>query len=242
MKALSHAIAALLVLSAWPVSAQSPFVPLSEGAATPALPTPAPASAASGEFQSNLSNPEFVRGMWVDALGPALRSADTIKKLVKDCRDSGFNAVFAQIRVGGDALYETKLVPRFLAIPADLDPLKTLIAEARGGDKPLQVYAVFVTFRAWTLDAGPVPAGHVAANHPDWLTESEDGSTSVGDEKNELWLDPGVTEVQDHLADVVADLVRNYDVDGVVLDRLRYPEVSQKIGYSKAAVERFNKE
>ena len=37
-----------------------------------------------------------------------------------------------------------------------------------------------------------------------------------------LWASPGVDEVQDHLAAVVADIIARYAVDGIHLDRVRY--------------------
>jgi uncharacterized lipoprotein YddW (UPF0748 family) len=37
------------------------------------------------------------------------------------------------------------------------------------------------------------------------------------------WASPAVPQVQDHVANVVADLVARYDVDGIHLDNMRYP-------------------
>lgn len=38
-----------------------------------------------------------------------------------------------------------------------------------------------------------------------------------------IWLSPGFPEVRSRLAAVAADIVRRYDVDGIHLDRIRYP-------------------
>jgi uncharacterized lipoprotein YddW (UPF0748 family) len=205
------------------------------------LPPPAPPSAAMGEFVSNLSNTEFVKAIWVDGLGPALKSAENIRKLVADCREMGINTIYAQMRIHGDAFYRTTVVPRSRLAPPDLDCLDVLLREARSGGKRIRVYAMFVTHRVWSGDRRNMPENHVAARHPDWLTRSEDGGTSVGDTKDELWLDPGLVEVQDHLALVAADLVRNYDVDGLLLDRMRYPDITLRSGYNPKAVERYNR-
>jgi uncharacterized lipoprotein YddW (UPF0748 family) len=196
---------------------------------------------------SNLSRPDFVRAIWVDAAGTALHSADTIKKLVADCRAAGFDTIYAQVRANGDALYTTQLAPRQQNLPAGLDPLKLLIEEAKAGPKPLQVHALLVTYRVWSYNGEPT-ADHVSKQHPDWLTLAEDGSRQM--ENNETWLDPGNTAVQDHLALIATDLVKNYAVDGVQLDRIRYPELDLKkypngklgTGYNQAAVDRYNQE
>lgn len=219
---------------------------------TASLPPPAalPGStvnALSGTGASNLSRPDFVKAIWVDAQGPALHSAETIKKLVADCREAGFDTIYAQVRANGDALYSTTLVPRQQNLPGNLDPLKTLLEEAKAGSKPLKVHALLVTYRVWS-SIGEPGADHVAKQHPDWVTLAEDGSKSM--ENGETWLDPGNVAVQDHLALIATDLVKNYAVDGVQLDRIRYPELDLKkypngrlgTGYNQAALDRFNQE
>ena len=241
-----------------------PPVPPMPGAPAPALPTPSDAAsianttaalpppaaiagapaAASG---SNLSRPDFVKAIWVDGQGTGLRSAAAIKKMVADIRQAGFDTIYAQVRANGDALYSTTLAPKQNGLPADLDPLKLLIEEAKAGDKPLKVHALLVAYRVWS-STSDAPADHVTKQHADWVTAAEDGSKSM--ENAETWLDPGVTGVQDHLALIATDLVKNYAVDGVQLDRIRYPELDLKknpngklaTGYAQAAVDRYNQE
>ncbi|MBX7245784.1 MAG: family 10 glycosylhydrolase [Candidatus Sumerlaeaceae bacterium] len=230
--------------------------------AQPPTPAPRPSDAASGEAAkvsgvsdalpppanvpgltaANLSNPDFTRAIIVDAVGPGLKSADAIKELVAKTRDAGFNTIIAQIRAYGDGFYNSAIVPKAPGIAADLDPLSVLMTEAKAGDKPLKVYAMVVTYRVWSKSRGTAPENHVAGAHPDWITETADGVRELGDDKTELWLDPGVSEAQDHLALLAVDLVKNYKVDGIVLDRMRYPDNTLKAGYNAKAVERYNKE
>lgn len=65
----------------------------------------------------------------------------------------------------------------------------------------------------------------------------------------EFWLDLGHPEAARYTHDVLMHLVRNYDVDGLHLDRIRYPEFTAggqtptngtNIGYNKTSVRRFN--
>jgi uncharacterized lipoprotein YddW (UPF0748 family) len=196
---------------------------------------------------ANLARPDFVKAIWVDAQGPALRSPEAIKKLVEDCRASGFNTIYAQVRALGDALYSTTLVPRATRLPENFDPLKILLEEAHKGDKPLKVHALLVALRVWGGETEP-QKGHVVADHPEWVILGEDGTKKMS--LDELWLDPGIIAVQDHMALIVTDLAKNYEVDGVQIDRIRYPELDPKrypdrllrTGYSPAALERFNQE
>ena len=212
-------------------------------AQSPAPDTLPPPAIVAGGTATNLANPDFERAMIVDSAGSALRSADAIKKLVAECRDNGFNTIIAQVRSYGDAFYTSSLVPKAAGLSADFDPLRTLITEAHAGPKPVKVVPMFVTFRVWSERPNvAVPDNHVSKKNPLWLTQNVDGATKLGDDGTELWLDPAIPEVQEHLALVAVDLVRNYEVDGILLDRMRYPDSTLKCGYSAAAVERFNKE
>lgn len=204
-----------------------------------ALPLPVPISRGGA---SNLDNPDFVRAIIVDVTGPALKSADGIRKLVADARNAGFNTIIAQVRQFGDAYYASKIVPLAASLPPGFDPLKTLLDESRAGGKPLKFYAMMVMPRVWSKRQGAVPEASIAAKHPEWITESVDGSKDSGDDATEVWLDPGVIAVQDYMALVAAEVAANYPIDAVLLDRMRYPDVSLKFGYNPAAVQRYNLE
>ncbi len=220
--------------------APAPGDPANVQGITAALPPPGPDPSAGP--RCGLENPAAVRAVVVDSLGPALKSPEAVRKMVRQCRDAGFNTIFAQVRTQGDALYRTSHVPPDPAVSPGFDPLKTLLDEARGAEPPLRVYAMLTTLRVWTTRGGEPPELHVARRHPDWLTQLPDGTQRVGEGSAELWLDPGVVAVQDHLALVAADLVRNYEVEGILLDRLRYPDTELRTGYNRDAVERFNQQ
>lgn len=49
--------------------------------------------------------------------------------------------------------------------------------------------------------------------HPDWFLQYG----------NKIYFDPGIPEVQDHIASVVEDIVRRYDVDAIHMDDYFYP-------------------
>lgn len=194
----------------------------------------------SGGPSGNLANPEFARAIIVDSVGPTLKSPESIKKMVEEARAAGFNTIIAQVRSLGDAYYKSSIVPMAPGLPDGFDPLATLLQEAKSGDRPLKVHAMLVTYRVWAVGSPrELPDDHVAKRHPDWLTQTFEGSNETGDGR-EQWLDPGLPEVQEHLAQIAVELTKNYAVDGIILDRLRYPDVSLKAGYAPASVELFN--
>jgi uncharacterized lipoprotein YddW (UPF0748 family) len=61
--------------------------------------------------------------------------------------------------------------------------------------------------------------------HPEWRVVDAAGSTQpCPDAPNEyVYLSPGIPAVRTHLARVAGDIARRYAVDGIHLDRIRYP-------------------
>jgi hypothetical protein len=92
------------------------------------------------------------------------------------------------------------------------DPLEFILyqAHARG----IEVHAWFNTYRVRNgVKASVGQIKHVSVAHPDWVS-TVDGET---------WLNPGLPEVKEYLINVAMDIVRNYDIDGIHFDFLRYP-------------------
>lgn len=229
---------------AWAGATQALCQPTVGSGAAESLPPPLPLDASGKPVaapKSNLERPEFCRAIYVDALGPTFKTPAAIRKLVQDCRELGFDTIVAQVRSYGDAYYQSQIVPKAAELAADFDPLKTLVEEAHSGAPRLKVYAMVSALRV-ALKEQPLAPRHVLQQHRDWLTKTIDGTEEVGDAKNEYWLDPGVVAVQDHIALVAAEIARQYPVDGIQLERVRYPDVSLRTGYNPQALARFKSE
>ena len=113
------------------------------------------------------ADPPEMRGVWV--VRTALASPESADAVVDDAARAGLNALFVQVRGRGDALYRSAIVPRSEVLrgqPADFDPLARILARARA--RGLQVHAWINVLLAGGFGV-PLPAGHVAAVHPEWL-------------------------------------------------------------------------
>jgi uncharacterized lipoprotein YddW (UPF0748 family) len=130
------------------------------------------------------------------------------------------NAVILQVRPMADALYASKREPwsEFLTGRAGqapepfYDPLELAVREAHA--RGLELHAWFNPYRARHPSAtGPVPADHLIKTRPDL-------ARPYG---KHYWLNPTSAEVQDHSLNVILDVVRRYDVDGVHIDDYFYP-------------------
>ncbi len=193
------------------------------------------------------AGPEF-RALWVDAFHDGVKTADQVDRLLADARRANLNAVIVQVRRRGDSYYSRSLEPRTedASLAPGFDSLDYLIDRAHNGLPRLEVHAWIATYAVWNeRDRPPRDPSHVFNQHgpnapgrDNWLLRRDDGETWA----NGYFLDPGHPEVARYTADVALNLVREYDLDGLHLDYVRYPEGSadHSWGYNETSVARFN--
>jgi uncharacterized lipoprotein YddW (UPF0748 family) len=183
-----------------------------------------------------------VRGLWV--LRNTLVSRKEIDRMLRQAKDAGFNVLFAQVRGRGDAFYNSSIEPRAEMLADDgFDPLSYLVAEAhrRGFEVHLWLNALLV----WSAPWKPTDTDHVVLSHPDWVAVRSDGRSLSELSRDEIeamgiegvFLAPGNPEVREHIRAVVKELVQHYDIDGIHLDYIRYPDLS--VGYDKGTKTEF---
>lgn len=201
--------------------------------------------------------PKEIRGLWV--VRHTLKSEKRIKEMVDDANRSGFNTLLVQIRGRGDAFYESQLVPQAEGLseqPESFDPLSVVIAEAR--KKGMQIHAWFNVCLVGNLSKVPTSSQHVALRHPEWLLRPESlyrsfENPSIPAKKQVsilqaelrktkgqgLFLDPTNSGARAHLVNVVKELLNKYQVDGLHLDYIRYPDT--KATFTPEAIAIFKK-
>ncbi len=165
-----------------------------------------------------------------------------VTAFVQTAKKYNYNAIIPNIVDRGMAFYDSRLLPRSPKIPDPaFDPLLDLIQKAHdtsGGQPYLEVHPWIVIYPCWRGKEPPSPK-HVAARHPEWLSLAyENGKTTST--RQGMMLDPGVPGVQKYLAQVCAEIVQNYDVDGINLDYIRYD--GDTTGYNTRALELFRKD
>jgi uncharacterized lipoprotein YddW (UPF0748 family) len=192
--------------------------------------------------------PGQLRGIWVDAFGPGLRSPQEIDQLVSNVQTMRLNAIFAQIGRRGDCYCNNAAMPRTQdpAVPADFDPLAYLLEKAHGVG--IQVHAWIITTSIHNDIKPPNDPNHVFNTHgltktgrENWLMVRSDGITRAG---NDFLLDPGHPDAAEYITKMYTSVVQNYAVDGIQFDRVRYPDQNIKPlepswGYNPVALERF---
>jgi len=195
------------------------------GQATTVTSTPSPSPSPSPVV---FGTPQY-RALWVDAFHDGIKSPAQVEKLVADAHRANLNALMVQVRKAGDAYFNQSDEPRAADIkgPADFDPLAYVIRLAHGANPRIEVHAWLNTFFAGQ-------SSKVYLEHGDsWGNRADDGSAGG-------YLDPGVPEVQVYTHRVFMNVARNYDVDGLHMDFVRYP--GSAWGYSPESLSLFKLE
>lgn len=173
-----------------------------------------------------------LRGVWVSSVynidypsRPGL-DADALKAeadtILDHIRDMGLNAVFLQVRPSADALYSSAYFPwsRYVSgtpgQPPDgsFDPLAYWVEEAHR--RGLQLHAWINPYRITKngeSEWDTLPADSPAKLHPEWTVRYEEN----------YYFNPGLPAVQHLVVDGAAEIVKNYEVDGIHLDDYFYP-------------------
>jgi uncharacterized lipoprotein YddW (UPF0748 family) len=179
------------------------------------------------------SSREF-RGAWIATVAnldwpaspadsPEKQQADLIRQL-DQLKLTGFNAVFFQVRNECDALYDSPFEPwsHYLtgrqgrAPEPRWDPLEFAIRESHR--RGMELHAWLNPYRVARQEGlYPVAENHVSRTRPEWLLRFR------GRSYTSTILDPGLPEVIGYIAEVTADIVRRYDVDGIHFDDYFYP-------------------
>ena len=141
-------------------------------------------------------------------------------QILDDHQRSGINAIMLQIRPATDAFYSRgrELWSRFLTgkqgkAPNPLyDPLDFAIEETH--KRGMELHAWFNPYRATSdlIDSHTDPQ-HITKRKPEWFFTF--GGKTL--------FNPGIPEVREYIVQVIMDVVKNYDIDGVHFDDYFYP-------------------
>lgn len=133
-------------------------------------------------------------------------------------QQTGINAVMFQVRPAADAFYAKSREPwsKYLTgkqgLTPDYDPLEFATAEAH--KRGIELHAWFNPYRA-TFDNkfSTLASDHITRTKPGWFFVYEGIKL----------FNPGLPEVREYIVQVILDVVKNYDVDGIHMDDYFYP-------------------
>jgi len=177
----------------------------------------------------SVSHPREFRGVWFASVWninwPSRRDLSTAQQkdelidLLDRASEAKLNAIVLQVRPDGDALYASQLEPWSFWLTGRqgqapnpfYDPLEFAVTEAH--KRGLQLHAWFNPYRARSSSQTTLVRPHIGAVHPEVVYRYG----------NTLWMDPSIPLVQNRTYEVIMDVTRRYDVDGIHLDDYFYP-------------------
>lgn len=139
-----------------------------------------------------------------------------IREILDNHKKANMTSVLFQIRQSGTAYYQSSYEPwgyyAGYTYPG-FDPLQYAIEEAH--KRGLELHAWFNTFSVSSSQPGTIPV-----QHPEWICRDQNGNPMTSYKA----ASPGLQAVRDYTVNVAMEIVRNYDIDGLHLDYVRWNE------------------
>ncbi|HSQ87722.1 family 10 glycosylhydrolase [Romboutsia sp.] len=140
-------------------------------------------------------------------------------KILDTLKETGINTVMFQARTQGDALYKSNINPWSSVLTGvqgkdpGYDPLQFVIQEAH--KRGMKVHVWLNPYRVTTTgtDINQLSTNHQARKNPSWVLSYN----------GRLYFNPELPEVKKHIVDTVAEIVSNYNIDGIHFDDYFYP-------------------
>ena len=192
--------------------------------------------------------PQQWRSYWVDAFNEGIYTPAQVTRLVQDAKKINTNALIVQVARRYDCFCNRALYPRTDAAIAPLpyDPLDEVIAQAHAAG--IEVHAWVNVNTMWNSATPHSSPEHVFNKHglsatgaDRWLNKRYDGQELIG---TNAFMDPANPGAVNYIVSAIQSIVREYDVDGINLDYVRYPDYNSTTthsdwGYSETSLARF---
>jgi len=181
-------------------------------------------------------NREF-RGVWIATVAninwPSKKNLTTDEqkseaiKLLNLLEEMNFNAIILQVRPSADAIYPSEFEPWSYFLTGEVgkspipfyDPLEFWIEEAH--NRGIELHVWLNPYRAHHSNGGKLSKHAIPNKMPDETVRLKNGM---------YWFDPSNKKTQDHVSNIVKDIVKRYDIDGVHFDDYFYPYASYNGG------------
>lgn len=180
------------------------------------------------------------RGVWLTTTASEVfKSRERIAEAMDFLAQTGFNVVFPVVWTKALTLYPSKVMQQTFGVEIDplfvgRDPLAEVIAEARRVG--LKVIPWFEYGFASSYNSN---GGMLLAKKPEWAARDRDGN--LVNKNGFEWLNSLDPQVQNFMLNLVLEVVKNYDVDGIQGDD-RLPALPSEGGYDQLTVQRYHRQ
>jgi uncharacterized lipoprotein YddW (UPF0748 family) len=172
------------------------------------------------------------RGVWVRPVSDEKEIIQTLDNIQK----AHFNTIFLETFYNGFTIYPGKVFEQRKEFQGK-DLLNIYITEAHKRNIEVHAWVHTLFWRYDTLGAS------VLTSHPEWLDKNAEGKGTRDFEKNYDFVNPALPQVHQMLQSLVSEIVKNYPVDGIHFDYLRYAANGDDkgFGYQPEVMGKFKK-
>jgi uncharacterized lipoprotein YddW (UPF0748 family) len=171
-----------------------------------------------------------IRGTWItNVASSAMTSPAAIRESVGHCKRNGLTDIFVVVWNRGVTMYPSQVVKNYIGIAQDtlyqgFDPLKIFIDEGHAAGLRVHAWFEFGFSYAYQDSAHQ----NWLSRYPDWCGRDNQGKLL---KKNDFfWWNALHPEVQQFMQELVLEVVKNYEVDGIQGDD-RLPAMPAEGGY-----------
>lgn len=145
----------------------------------------------------------------------------TIKERFSNAKSLGINTVYVHVRAFGDAYYNSELFSEglFMSPNCEYDPLDIMISTAH--EMELSIHAWINPLRCQSeIQMNEIDDSFTLKQ---WFSDDDKKEKYMSLVGDRWWLCPAYTEVREFIAKGAAEIVHNYNVDGINIDDYFYP-------------------
>ncbi len=179
-----------------------------------------------------------VRAVWLTTIGgidwPRSHNAATqrqeLTRILDQLKRANVNTVLIQTRVRASTIYPSSIEPFDMCLTGThgkdpgYDPLKLIVDECHR--RGMECHAWMVT----------IPIGKISETRfKEFKRKNPKLARNIGQDG---FMNPEDPATGDYIARICAEVTRNYDIDGIHLDYIRYPETWPKAKKKEERVER----
>ncbi|MBK1987293.1 glycoside hydrolase family 10 protein [Sphaerospermopsis aphanizomenoides BCCUSP55] len=212
-----------------------------------------PISSTSVSYQKTSSLTTEIRGVWLTNVASGVLFVPWgINRAINQLASLNFNTIYPVVWNRGYTFYKSAVAKS--VIGEDTQPLLNFM---HGGKDVLAKLVKLsktkdISIIPWFEYGFMTPPNSALANlHPEWLTIGQQGVDSVneilpeevddnGVFKRQLWLNPLHPQVQEFIQNLILEVVKNYDIDGIQVDD--HFGMPVQFGYDTYTIKLYQKE
>lgn len=182
-----------------------------------------PTTGADAEGPPQVLPSSHVKAIWITRFDYSTRA--DIEAALDNVTEAGFNTVLWQVRGNATAFYDSPFEPwaeQLGGVDPGFDPLAVAVEGARA--RGLSLHAWVNLMPAWWGDTAPSDPAQLYNARPDWMWFDQFGARQPLSDKFYVSVNPCLPDVREYLTDVVVDIARRYEVEGIHLDYARFPK------------------